>query len=389
MKKVILRAPVLTQSGYGVHSRQVARWLIGLAEQNKIQLSIQCVPWGDTSWFLSPELCGGLIGKIMEYSMGTSQKSDVSFQLILPNEWDPEIATYNVGMTAGVETTRCNPEWVHAVNQMDEVIVPSSHIEGVFRASGFLHKKITVIPESFPDALLKEVNTGIFEFETDFNFLVFGQLTAGDPELDRKNIYKTIESIVRTFKGHKDVGIVLKSNLGKNTILDFKAMQGVVTSVLNSLGHDGTPKLYLLHGTLTDEEVRDLYYHPKVKGLVTLTRGEGFGLPILEAAACGLPIVATNWSSYKDFMTGDAFELKVKHDLISLSEKRIDNSIFVPGAKWAEARMDSAEECLTKLHKYTSIYEKRASVHKKFIIENYSFNAVEKKYNDHFNKVMF
>ena len=391
MKKVVLRAPCLTQSGYGVHSRQVARWLINLADQDKIKLSIQCVPWGDTSWFLNPELCDGLIGKIMKYSVGDSSRSaDVSFQLILPNEWDPNIATYNVGLTAGVETTRCNPAWIQAINQMDEVIVPSTHIENTFRGSGFLHKKITVIPEAFPDALLEESNidTNTFEFETDFNLLVFGQLTAGDPALDRKNIYKTLQSIIETFRGKEDVGIILKSNLGKNTILDYKALQGIITSVMDSLNHDGTPKVYLLHGTLSNEEVRDLYYHPTVKALVTLTRGEGFGLPVLEAAACGVPVVATNWSSYKDFMKGDAFDLKVKYDLEPISPKRVDNAIFVPGAKWAEAKLESSRENLERLYRYPAIYRRRAEDHKKFIIENYSFETIEKTYNNHFEKVL-
>jgi glycosyltransferase involved in cell wall biosynthesis len=391
MKKVVLRAPCLTQSGYGVHSRQVARWLINLADQDKIKLSIQCVPWGDTSWFLNPELCDGLIGKIMKYSVGDSSHSaDVSFQLILPNEWDPNIATYNVGLTAGVETTRCNPAWIQAINQMDEVIVPSTHIENTFRGSGFLHKKITVIPEAFPDALLEESNidTNTFEFETDFNLLVFGQLTAGDPVLDRKNIYKTLQSIIETFRGKEDVGIILKSNLGKNTILDYKALQGIITSVMDSLNHDGTPKVYLLHGTLSNEEVRDLYYHPTVKALVTLTRGEGFGLPVLEAAACGVPVVATNWSSYKDFMKGDAFDLRVKYDLEPISPKRVDNAIFVPGAKWAEAKLESSRENLERLYRYPAIYRRRAEDHKKFIIENYSFETIEKTYNNHFEKVL-
>ena len=273
---------------------------------------------------------------------------------------------------------------------MDEVIVPSTHIENTFRSSGFLHKQITVIPEAFPDALLEEPGDDPtnFEFETDFNLLVFGQLTAGDPEIDRKNIYKTLQSIIETFRGKEDVGIILKSNLGKNTILDYKALQGIITSVMDSLGHDGTPKVYLVHGTLSSEEVRDLYCHPTVKGLVTLTRGEGFGLPILEAAACGVPVVATNWSSYKDFMKGDGFELKVKYDLVPISPKRVDNAIFVPGAKWAEAKLESSRESLEKLYKYPTIYKKRAQDHKKFIIENYSFKAIEKAYNDHFGKVL-
>ena len=111
MKKVILRAPVLTQSGYGVHCRQVARWLIEKADKKEINLAIQCVPWGDTTWYMDSDEFDGLIGKIMKYSVATQEKADVSFQVILPNEWDPEIANYNVGITAGVETDRCNPEW--------------------------------------------------------------------------------------------------------------------------------------------------------------------------------------------------------------------------------------------------------------------------------------
>ena len=111
-------------------------------------------------------------------------------------------------------------------------------------------------------------------------------------------------------------------------------------------------------------------------------------MPILEAAACGLPVVATNWSSYKDFMIGDGFDLKVKYDLIDVSQKRVDNNIFMPGSKWAEAKTDSARECLEKLRRYPAIYEKKAEKHKKFITENYSFSAVEKVYAEHFSEVL-
>ena len=131
MKTVALRAPVLTQSGYGVHSRQVARWLIGLAEQGKIKLSIQSVPWGDTTWLLDRSDLDGLVGKLMDYSTGNLSKQDVSFQVILPNEWDSNLAHYNVGITAAIETDKCNPSWLSDLSRVSEVIVPLCMLRNV------------------------------------------------------------------------------------------------------------------------------------------------------------------------------------------------------------------------------------------------------------------
>jgi hypothetical protein len=286
MKTVTLRAPVLTQSGYGVHSRQVARWLIGLAEQGKINLSIQTVPWGDTTWLLNRNDLDGLVGKLMEYSRGEVRNQDVSFQVILPNEWDTNIAKYNVGITAAIETDKCNPSWLNDLNRVSEVVVPSLHAKKSFTNTGNVSSKITVIPESFPDDL-KKPSENIFDFDSDFNLLVFGQLTSPNPADDRKNLVKTLRVIIETFKGKEDVGIILKSNAGRSTILDYKNMQGIVTQTLKSLGHDGSPRVYLLHGHMSDSELKSLYCHEKVKGLVSLTRGEGFGLPMLEAATYG------------------------------------------------------------------------------------------------------
>ena len=150
MKRVIVRGPAITQSGYGVHCRQVTAWLLSKSD---IDVKFQALPWGDTPWVLNKKYYGGLIDKITNNTVEVTpgSKYDVSFQLQLPNEWDSSLAQYNVGMTAAVETDRCNPEWIAACNKMDLIIVPSNHAANSLKNSGELTTRVVVVPESFSD----------------------------------------------------------------------------------------------------------------------------------------------------------------------------------------------------------------------------------------------
>lgn len=168
---VILRGPLLTQSGYGVHARQIASWLL---QKKDITLKVILTPWGDTSWFVNPNDLDGLVGKIMNISCGPEAAigSDVSIQLQLPNEWDPNLSKVNVGVSAMVETDRCNPEWVAACNKMSMIIVPSKHAKSSITNSGELTVPIHVVPESYTDAI-DHVDTTSVEmptFSTKFNY---------------------------------------------------------------------------------------------------------------------------------------------------------------------------------------------------------------------------
>ena len=125
MKHVVLKAPLLSCSGYGTHSRQIYRWLLG----KNVKITTQVVPWGITSWMINPDMESGLIGKIMADSKEIKAMPDVSIQVQLPNEWNPKLAKKNVGVSAYVETDQCNPQWLTHTNMMDEVVVPSTHVK--------------------------------------------------------------------------------------------------------------------------------------------------------------------------------------------------------------------------------------------------------------------
>jgi len=192
-----------------------------------------------------------------------------------------------------------------------------------------------VIPESFYDCIEKSPDPIDLDFSTSFNFLIFGQLTGFNPENDRKNIFYTIKWLCETFKDDEDVGIVIKTNSGKNTRIDRENTAQLLKKLLGEVRLGPLPRVHFLHGTFSQQEIASIYQHSKIKALVSLTRGEGFGLPLLEAAASGLPIIATNWSGHKDFLDHGQF-LDVKYQLEEIHESRIDNHIFRKGARWAQ-----------------------------------------------------
>ena len=371
-----------------MRSRQIARWLLS---KPNINVVFHALPWGDTPFLLNDKMHDGLIGEISKRCVDLNVKGDVSIQLQLPNEWDPNIAKYNVGVTAGVETDKCNPSWIKDIAKMNSIIVPSHHAAACFTNTMLPQQvpstPIHIIPEAFVDEVLKTQEVKLPEFSTKFNFLVFGQLTGNNPFNDRKNIFFTIKWLCETFKDDPDVGIVLKTNVGRNTIIDRKMIKNIVTGVLNECRKGMFPRVHLLHGEMSDAEVVSLYRQENIKALVTLTRGEGFGLPILEAAACNVPIIAPAWSGYMDFMSGGKF-ISIDHKLAEIHQSRIDDKIFMKGARWAEVVEEDFKKRIKKFRESPDVPKQWAIDLGKKLIETHSIDAIKKHYDQVLGEVI-
>ena len=246
MKNVLLRGPFLTSSGYGVHARQVAKWLFDKEFDLDLDISVEALRWGDTPWLMNPEGEDGLVGRLLQACSNAKPFYDVTIQVQLPNEWNPLLGTFNIGITAGVEADRCYPHWVEAVNKMDLVIVPSEFTRQTFLNSGEVTTKILVVPESFVDEITDIANPIInLDLKTDFNFLVFGQITGNNPENDRKNIPYTLKWLAETFAKNPDVGIVLKMGLARQSKIDENMTRNLILDLMNKIGLRENPKLYL------------------------------------------------------------------------------------------------------------------------------------------------
>jgi len=285
-------------------------------------------------------------------------------------------------MTAAVEADRCNPAWVDAVNRMDLVILPSQFVKKVLTSTGAVTTRLEVIPEAFIDTILNKDVAGMkLGLPTKFNFLVFGQFTGNNPENDRKNLFYTVKWLAETFKDNQDVGVVIKTNLSRNTSLDRVQTQNILSQLLLEVQKGVGPKFFLLHGNMSDADVAGLYRSPDIKALVSLTRGEGFGLPILEAAASDLPVIATNWSAHTEFLKHGKF-VKVEASLVPVHASRIDGQIFVKDAQWAAPSEEDAKRKLRKFYESSSMPASWAKELGESIRETHSFSAIAAQYDE-------
>lgn len=121
-----------------------------------------------------------------------------------------------------------------------------------------------------------------------------------------KNYENTVRWWIEEFKDD-NVGLIIKSNTKNNSTMDGMQTEAFLKSLTKQYP-DKTCKVYMLHGDLTPGQMTGLYNHPKVKALVNIAHGEGFGLPLFEAAREALPIVTIGWSGQMDFLTNGTDE---------------------------------------------------------------------------------
>ncbi len=386
-KKVLLKGPLLTNSGYGVHSRQVFRALI-----SRKDIDLYAIPtrWGNTSWILDREFNNGLIGEIFDICLKSKNNIsfDESYQVLIPNEWSL-LSNKNIGITAGFESDIVKLSWISKVNEMDHVIVPSMFTRNAFVKTSIekgvnINTDIEVINEWYYDNFDKiELKEDIFDcLRHENNILVMCQITASSKLSDRKNAYKTISTALEFIKDKKDFGLLLKINTGNYS---QKCFEKIDKDIFDNFGDLCKDKVSIISESLSIEGLKHLYSSQKVKCMLSGTRGEGWGLPFVEASSCGLPIISTNYSSYLEFLEEDF--LGVDYDLVDI---KLDDEMFTDGdssPKWAEFREESMLEKLNKLVNNYDFYKEIAVKRSKIIKQKYSIESIMNTYKLFFEKI--
>ena len=296
------------------------------------------------------------------------KQPDVYVDIRIPNEFQ-QWGKINIGITAGIETTSVSNAWIDGCNKMDLIIVPSEHSKKGFVDALYekmqqtpdgkqqkvgeltLQKPIEVLFEGTDEDIYKPIENAsldlVDDIKEDFCFLHIGQWTKGGYGEDRKDIAKMIKIFYESFANkEKQPALILKTNGAGFSILDREDCLAKIKDVKSRFPSDwNLPNVYLLHGTLSEKEINKLYNHPKVKAFVSLTHGEGFGRPLLEATMTGLPVIATNWSGHLDFLS-DSDSMLLGGELKQVPKSLVWKDIIIPESQWFNVNETQAYKSL-------------------------------------------
>jgi glycosyltransferase involved in cell wall biosynthesis len=388
----------MSQSGYGEHARFVLRAL--KSREDLFDIYLENLNWGKTSWLWEDteerRWLDAILLKTAEHhhNGGTF---DISLQVTIPNEWK-KLAPINIGCTAGIETTMISPQWFQKSYDVDKIIVVSefskqAFVNTVYEVQSEHGEKrtmtakgpIEVVNYPFKPHVPSDID---FDLKYDFNFLTVAQWSP------RKNIENTVRWFVEEFYD-QEVGLVLKTSLANNSYLDSNHTKNTIKKLLADPKYSERKcAVHLLHGYLKDSEMSALYQNPKIKALVNIAHGEGFGLPMFEMAGYGKPIITIGWGGQTDFLympekvKGSKKKrltpkyAEVDFQLSHIQKEAVWDGVLQKESQWAFADQGSYKMKLRDVYKKYRIYENRAKDLQEHIRSKFSEERIYKQFVD-------
>jgi|TARA_R110000803_G_scaffold13487_3_gene37975 glycosyltransferase involved in cell wall biosynthesis len=388
MKPVcVVSCPIDTFSGYGARSRDFVNALIKVkGEEWDIKIAPQ--RWGECPWnYLSKD---DPLRK--RFTSGENTRPDIWIQITVPNEFRP-VGHYNIGVSAGIETTVYPGEFLMGTNQMDLNLVSSKHSKNVVTVTQ-LEKRdkntkevVGIVKCEKPIEVLfegldlntynkKPQNSGLLkDIPEDFCFLYTGHWLPGALGHDRKNTGLMLKTFLETFKGSskKKPALIMKTNECDYSNLDRDVILNKINKIKDIVG-DNLPNIYLLHGEMTDDEMNQLNNDNKVKAFVSFTKGEGYGRPLAEAAITGKPVIVSNWSGHIDFLHPD-YNVLIGGELENV-HKSSANEFLLKESQWFKVNTTIASKAMKDVVKHYKKYFEKSRKQTQYLKDNFSFDKM-------------
>ena len=313
----VISCPINTYSGYGARSRDIVKAII---ELDKYDVKILPQRWGSTpQGFIKDNPEWEFLTKHLLNTPQLPSQPEIWMQITVPNEFQP-IGKYNIGCTAGIETTIAPAEWIEGCSRMNLILGSSEHTIKVLKDSKFEKRdQQTNQPVGYiewkgdSEVIFEGANTDVYKLvkstfdlsniKEEFAYLFVGHWMQGQLGEDRKNVGLLIKAFFETFKNKsKKPALILKTSTVGSSYMDRDELIRRIKLIKDTVKSTNLPNVYLLHGEFTDIEMNEIYNHSKVKAMVNLTKGEGFGRPLLEFSLVNKPIITTNWSGHIDYL---------------------------------------------------------------------------------------
>ena len=398
--RFVISCPFDTYSGYGARSRDIVKAII---ESDKYNVELLSQKWGETSWgfCLDHPEWSFLLKHIAKRDWQATQP-DIWMQITIPNEFQP-VGKYNIGLTAGIEATACKGEWVEGLNRMNLNLVSSNFAKQTFESMTYdrkdkrtgqvvskikLEKPIEVLFEGVNTDLYKPIKQSeiktidLINVKEEFCYLFVGHWMQGDFGHDRKNVGLLVKAFYEAFKNKvgKRPALILKASIGVASYMSRDAILDKIKSIKQQYGNAKLPNVYLLTGEFDDSEMNELYNHSKVKAMVSFTKGEGFGRPLLEFSTTGKPIIVSGWSGHLDFLNPE-YNVLLPGELENVHASAANNWL-IKEAKWFKVSDKHAVSSLKEVYKHYKQYSKRSIKQRYYANKNFNWGKMKELINN-------
>jgi hypothetical protein len=402
----VISCPIDTYSGYGARSRDFFKALYEI-KKDEYEFKILSQRWGVTPWGYiedNKEEWGWVLPMVFTNPQ-LPRKPEIWIQITVPNEFQP-LGVYNIGITAGVETTACDASWIEGVNRMDITLVSSNHAKKVFQETMYqkrdkatnqlieeikLSKPVEVLFEGADLNKYFHIDDNDLVLELDqikeeFCFLFVGHWLQGEIGEDRKNTGLMLKTFLETFADkRKKPALIMKVSGAGSSIMDRDAIIKKIDSIKSQV-KGKLPNVYLLHGELDDKDINYLYNHGKVKAMFNLTKGEGFGRPLLEFSLAKKPIIVSAWSGHTDFLDKE-FTCQLGGELKPTHPSTHVPGIILPEGQWFSPDLSQAKHYLKDVFEKYEKYKELAKRQAKKSKEEFSFEKMRELVKYYFDRI--
>ena len=389
----VVSCPIDTFSGYGARSRDFVKSLIEVKGE---EWDIKIMPqrWGECPWNFIPQ-----DNPIRQrFINGLEKQPEVWIQITIASEFQP-VGKFNIGVSAGIETTQYPGEFIEGNNRMDLNLVSSEHSKNVILSTQYdkideqTQNSIGQIKNEKPIEVLfegldlekyykKPQNSGLLkDIKEDFCFLYTGHWLPGNFGDDRKDVATLIKTFLETFKGSskKKPALILKTNKVNYSLMDREQITKDINGIRNKFKGSSLPNIYLLHGEMTDDEMNQLNNDNKIKAFVSFTKGEGYGRPLAESAITGKPVIVSNWSGHLDFINPN-YNILVGGELQNVHPSAA-NKWLLKESSWFKINTEIAGRAMKDVFKHYKKYWESSRKQTQYLKDNWSFDKMTEKLN--------
>ncbi len=251
--------------------------------------------------------------------------------------------------------------WQETVSQhLDEIWVPTSHVTQCFLKAGLPRDRVHLIPLGVSPVFFSSYTAFPLQTRKQFRFLFVGGT------IHRKGFDLLLAAYGATFRRTDDVCLVVK-DVGARTYYSLETSQ---TAIQEFRSDPDAPEIEYLDADLSTEQIAMLY--SACHCLIHPYRAEGFGLPIAEAMATGLPVIVTGSGAALDFCN-DKNSILVTSRIVHGQTHAVCNLETLGCPHWAEIDGDALRRSLRYAFENYVELSGRANIAATFIRENFTW----------------